>query len=78
METLTPTSSRAARGILKWSIRDLAKRAGVSPATVHLIEAGEREPQALTVGKLIAAFTSAGVELLPPPADGARRRADEG
>ena len=73
MKNLTPASMRAARGILKWSLRELADQAGVALTTGHQAEAGTREPHAATAAKLIAAFAAAGVEVLPPPADGARR-----
>lgn len=77
MDSLTPASMRAARGILKWSLRDLADKAGVALTTVHQAEAGTRAPHAATATKLIAAFANAGVEVLAPPADGARRTPPE-
>ena len=76
---LTPEAMRAARAILKWSMRDLRDASGVSLATINAIENGQRRRAAhdATATKIVDAFTSAGVELLPPPADGARRIADE-
>ncbi len=38
------------------SIRALAKKAGVVPNTVHLVETGQRAPQLLTVYKLSRAL----------------------
>ena len=38
------------------SVRALAKRAGVAPTTVHLIETGQRLPQYLTIQRLSAAL----------------------
>ena len=38
------------------SVRALAKRAGVAPTTVHLVETGQRLPQLLTAQKLSAAL----------------------
>ena len=38
------------------SVRALARRAGVAPTTVHLIETGRRAPQYLTIHKLSQAL----------------------
>ena len=38
------------------SVRALAKRAGVAPTTVHLIENGRRGPQYLTIQKICQAL----------------------
>ena len=38
------------------SVRALAERAGVAPATVHLVETGQRLPQLLTAQKLSQAL----------------------
>ena len=38
------------------SVRALAKRAGVAPTTVHLIETGRRRPQYLTIHRLSEAL----------------------
>ncbi len=38
------------------SVRGLARRAGVAPTTVHLIETGQRAPQYLTIHKLSQAL----------------------
>ena len=69
---ITPTASRAARGILCWNLGELARHAHVSKTIAHRLESGGSisEEQA---AKLIAAFAAAGVQILPPPADGARR-----
>ena len=77
MDTLTPHSLRAARGFLDWSRRDLVKHSGVARDTIAAIEdvAGEpsRKVRSETVAKLLATFAAHGVEILPPPRDGARR-----
>jgi transcriptional regulator with XRE-family HTH domain len=77
-DTLTPASIRAARGLLDWSRVDLSAASGVAASTINAIENGRRERAAYpaTVAKLVAAFRNAGVEVLPPPADGARRIVD--
>jgi transcriptional regulator with XRE-family HTH domain len=38
------------------SVRALAARAGVAPATVHLVETGRRRPQFLTIERLSRAL----------------------
>jgi transcriptional regulator with XRE-family HTH domain len=63
---LTPEGCRAGRALLKWSTRDLARRAGVAFTTVNRIEAGQL-PRASTKGRLLAAFASAGVTILTGP-----------
>jgi len=77
MDTLTPHSLRAARGFLDWSRRDLVKHSGVARDTIAAIEdvAGEpsRRVRPETMARLVATFAAHGVEVLPPPRDGARR-----
>lgn len=65
---ITPAACRAGRAILKWSMRDLAERAGLAWTTINRLEAGSA-PRDATAGKLVAAFAAAGVELV---ADGSR------
>ena len=60
---ITPEACRAGRAILKWSMRDLAERAGVAWTTINRLEAGTAAREA-TAGKLVAAFASEGVELI--------------
>ena len=55
MAKLTPEANRAARAILKWSVRDLAERAGVAFSTVHLFEKNGAASET-TVAKIVAAF----------------------
>ena len=50
------TTLREARLRRLLSIRQLAKRAGVAPATIHLAETGQRAPQLLTIYKLSRAL----------------------
>ena len=38
MADLTPEANRAARAILKWSVRELAEAAGIAFSTVHRFE----------------------------------------
>ncbi len=45
------------------SIRQLARRAGVAPTTIHLVETHRRAPQALTAHKLGGALGVDPVEI---------------
>jgi transcriptional regulator with XRE-family HTH domain len=56
---MTPGQSRAARGILGWSVRDLAEKAGVGVNTVSRFE-NNGEAMHSTVGKMQAAMEAAG------------------
>jgi transcriptional regulator with XRE-family HTH domain len=68
---LTPEACRAARAILKWSVRDLMREAGASPNTVTKFEGGGPiRPE--TAAKIVAAFERHGVEILNSGAPGAR------
>lgn len=70
---LSPEACRAARALLSWGVRDLAREAGVSVDTVSALENG-RPMRDGTRAALAAAFDVAGVELLNGGAPGARLR----
>lgn len=59
---LTPEGSRAARGLLNWSLKDLAEKAGVAFTTISQFENG-RPSYGSTAAKIAAAFEAEGVEL---------------
>ncbi|WP_281026227.1 helix-turn-helix transcriptional regulator [Rhizobium sp. BK376] len=61
---------RMARAALKWGVRDLAKRAAVTAATVTRIEAG-RPGHAATIQAIQAAFERAGIEFIQENGAGA-------
>jgi len=70
-DNLSAIASRAARGILQWSVRDLCREAGVSPNTVGRLESGSGigpEPTA----RISKAFADHSVELLDGGRPGAR------
>ena len=67
--SLTPESSRAARAILKWSIRRSASKAGIAASTVYTLERG-RSISDTSKAKIIRAFNAHGVTVL---AGGAQR-----
>jgi transcriptional regulator with XRE-family HTH domain len=61
---LTPEVCRAARGLLGWTIRQLAEASGVGIMTISAFERGSRPAYASTLAKLAAAFEREGVELI--------------
>ncbi len=60
MAALTPEANRAARAILKWSVRELADHAGVAFSTVHRFEATGLATET-TKDKIKAAYALYGV-----------------
>ncbi|WP_349257209.1 helix-turn-helix transcriptional regulator [Vitreimonas sp.] len=71
MAKLTPQACKAARALLGWGVRDLAREADVGVATVARYEAGDQmRPD--TIEKLKAAFEAAGVEITNGRGTGAR------
>lgn len=60
---LTPEASRAARGLLNWSLKDLAEKSGVAFTTISQFERG-RPAYGTTASKIAAAFEAEGVELV--------------
>ena len=73
MAKLTGAASRAARGLLKWSMRDLVERSGVSLPTVLKLE-GDGQVSEDTEAKLVGAFARHGVEITNGDGTGARLR----
>ena len=63
---LTPEASRAARGLLNWSLKDLADKAGVAFTTISQFENG-RPAFAKTGAKITATFAAHGVTLIDNP-----------
>jgi transcriptional regulator with XRE-family HTH domain len=61
---MTREQSRAARGWLGWSQRELARRANISLSTVHDFESGQRTPIPSTIAAMCRAIEEAGVRLL--------------
>jgi transcriptional regulator with XRE-family HTH domain len=57
MAELTPEANRAARAILKWSVRDLAENAGIAFSTVHRFESTGAATET-TKEKIKAAFAA--------------------
>lgn len=66
---LTGFQIRAGRGMLKWSVRDLAEKTGISPGIIRRLEDndGPLDTSDEAVQAIHAAFTQAGVEFIFPP-----------
>jgi transcriptional regulator with XRE-family HTH domain len=56
--------SRAARGLLDWSQRELGERSNLSESTIRDFEKGRRIPGPNNLAAIRAALESAGVELI--------------
>jgi transcriptional regulator with XRE-family HTH domain len=69
---ITGIQIRAARGILRWSLKDLAKASGVSLPTVQRIELQDGVPstKAQTLIDIRNALEAAGVEFIGTPENG--------
>ena len=71
MAKLTPEANRAARGILQWSVRDLAEKSGVAFSTVHRFEKSGVATET-TKAKIMAAYEAESVEITNGDGTGAR------
>jgi transcriptional regulator with XRE-family HTH domain len=73
MAKLTPEANRAARAILKWSVRDLAEHAGIAFSTVRRFEQTGNATET-TMAKIVAVYAVHNVEITNGDGDGARLR----
>jgi hypothetical protein len=71
MAELTPEANRAARAILKWSVRELADHAGIAFSTVHRFETTGLATDT-TKDKIKAAYAAHDVEITNGDYTGAR------
>ena len=71
MANLTPEACRAARALLKMSVRDLGSAAELSFETVSLYENG-RPMRETSKAKILAVFEARGIEILNGDSPGAR------
>lgn len=71
MAELTPEANRAARAILKWSVRELAEAAGIAFSTVHRFETTGVATET-TKDKIKRAYAAHNVEITNGRGTGAR------
>ena len=71
---VTSAQIRAARGLLDWTVRDLAERSGVDRNTVSNIETGAYAGAPETLEAIRRALERAGVEFTNGDAPGVRLR----
>jgi transcriptional regulator with XRE-family HTH domain len=74
---ITGGQIRSARATLRWSVHQLAERAGVSIQTIKRFEATEGVPRSRTqtLLEIKAALETAGIEFIGTPEDGPGIRA---
>jgi transcriptional regulator with XRE-family HTH domain len=73
MANLTPEANRAARAMLKWSVRELAKNAGIAFSTVHRFETTGSATES-TKEKITSAYAAHGIEITNGDYTGVRLR----
>ena len=68
---ITGIQIRAARAVLRWSIKDLAAKSGVSVPTIFRLEQEDGIPSSRshTLADLKATFEKAGIEFIGTPED---------
>lgn len=67
---LTADQCRAARGLLKWTQGDLARRSYVSTVTIRKFETGQTAPTPATLFVIRQALEGGGVRLVDADQDG--------
>ena len=60
-----------ARAVLKWGLRDLAKKSVILANTISLVENGKTDPRASTLTAIQNTFEKAGIVFLPENGGGA-------
>lgn len=68
---MNPDQCRAARALLGWSQKELARLTGVSAATIRNFENSQRALMPANAAAIESAFAQAGIEFIP---GGVRRR----
>ncbi|PBB21006.1 helix-turn-helix transcriptional regulator [Mesorhizobium sp. WSM4313] len=74
---VTSAQIRAARGLLNWTVRDLADKSGVHRNTVTRVETEATAP-GHSIAAIRTALESAGVEFIPENGGGAGVRLRKG
>jgi transcriptional regulator with XRE-family HTH domain len=62
---ITPSQSRAARGLLEWSQSELASRSNLGLSTIRDFEKGRRVPTANNLVGIQSALETAGIAFIP-------------
>ncbi len=62
---MTPAQCRAARGLLNWTQKDLARRSGVTINSIRTFEAGKTTPIRNNMAALVGALEQSGAMLVP-------------
>ena len=70
--TLAPAQCRMARAALRWTVQELAAKAGVGRATTTRFEVEQAEPMPATPAVIRRAFEAAGVEFASGDVPGVR------
>ena len=65
---------KAARGLLEWTVADLAEKSGVSPDTIHKWENRKAKPRQSTRDAIQKAFEDVGIEFSNGGEPGVKRR----
>lgn len=68
---MTPSQSRAARGLADWSQSDLARHSNLSESTVRDFEKGRRVPGPNNLAAMRAALEKAGIIFIEENGEGA-------
>jgi transcriptional regulator with XRE-family HTH domain len=71
---VTPSQVRAARGLLGWTVRDLAKAADIHHNTINNFETGRYAGKPETLAAMREALDKAGVQFLNHKRPGVRLR----
>ena len=77
MADLTPDACRAARALLRWTVRELGEKCGISGESMSAFENGRPMRQS-NRQRVVEVFEAHGVEILNGDSPGARLRAIRG
>ena len=77
-EHVTSAQIRAARGLLNWSVRELAERSGVHRNTITNFETGKSGGEPSTLAAIRATLESAGVIFVDANGEGPGVRIKKG
>ena len=64
---ISPAQIRGARGVLHWSQKYLAQKAGLSERAINRIECGDTDPKVSTLRTIQFVLEQAGIEFINEP-----------